>query len=240
MPLYHQLESDLVERIGAGEFAAGDTLPTEEQICAQYGVSRITVRRALDAMIASGLIVRRRGVGTFLADRPSSVRSVRISGSLDDFLASAGALNQEVLSLGEVAASAQVADALGIDEGEQVVRLELISSLSSGPVLYLEIFFPLAIGAGLSLSDITPGMPIVRIIERKRKIRVVRATQHITAGIAAKTVADHLQLQVDTPLLNITRTYYAADGSAVEVAVVRHHPERYQYVVEFTARPGPV
>ncbi len=240
MPLYHQLETDLVERIKAAEFETGDTLPTEEQICAQYGVSRITVRRALDAMIASGLIVRRRGVGTFVADRPSGVRSVRMSGSLDEFLANAGALNQHVLSLERAKASAKVATALAIAKGEEVVRLELISSLSSGPVLYLEIFFPLSIGGGLQLGDITPGMPIVRIIERKQKLKVVRATQHIEPDIACKTVADHLGVEVDTPILNITRIYYAADGAPVEVALVRHHPERYQYVVEFMARPDTV
>jgi GntR family transcriptional regulator len=237
MPLYHQLESELVERINGGEFKAGDTLPTEEQICAQYGVSRITVRRALDAMISSGLITRRRGVGTFVAEQPSGVRSVRITGSLDDFLANAGALNQEVLSLDRRPASAEVAGALAIAEGEKVTRLELISSLIAGPVLYLEVFFPLAVAGDLSMEDLTPGMPVVRVIERKMKTRVVRASQLIAPDRADKTTAKHLGLKVDTPILRITRIYYSADGTPIEVALVRHHPERYQYVVEFTARP---
>jgi GntR family transcriptional regulator len=240
MPLYHQLESDLVERINSGEFNAGDTLPTEEQICAQYGVSRITVRRALDAMITSGLIVRRRGVGTFVAEPPSGVRSVRITGSLDDFLANAGALNQRVLSLDRKPASGEVAQALAIAKGEEVVRLELVSSLSAGPVLYLEVFFPVAVAGDLSMNDLTPGMPVVRVIERKLKTRVVRASQLIAPDRADQSAAKHLGLKVDTPILRITRIYYAADGAPIEVALVRHHPERYQYVVEFTARPAPV
>lgn len=239
MPLYHQLESELVERINSGEFKAGDTLPTEEQICAQYGVSRITVRRALDAMIASGLITRRRGVGTFVAAPLSGVRSVRISGSLDDFLASAAAMNQDVLSLGHARPSAEVAEALAIAEGDKVVRLELVSSLSAGPVLYLEVFFPLAVAGDLSMADLTPGMPVVRVIERKLKTRVVRASQLIAPDRADKTTARRLGLKVDTPILRITRIYYAADGTPIEVALVRHHPERYQYVVEFIARPAP-
>src|SRR3954454_4112192 len=111
VPLYHQLEQDLLERITAGEFAPGDALPTEEGICEQYGVSRITVRRALDALIGQGLIIRRRGVGSFVAERREGVRSVRLSGSLDDFLATAGALAIEVLSLGETQPSEEVAAA---------------------------------------------------------------------------------------------------------------------------------
>src|SRR5438876_2061473 len=74
VPLYHQLEQDLLERIRTGEFGPGDALPTEGGICAQYGVSRITVRRALDALIAQGLIIRRRGVGSFVAQRREAVR----------------------------------------------------------------------------------------------------------------------------------------------------------------------
>src|SRR4051812_46886122 len=93
VPLYHQLEQDLVDRISGGEFAPGDLLPSEEGICEQYGVSRITVRRALESLIHQGLIVRRRGVGSFVAQRSPAIRSVRLSGSLEDFLATAGSLH---------------------------------------------------------------------------------------------------------------------------------------------------
>jgi GntR family transcriptional regulator len=168
------------------------------------------------------------------------VRSVRITGSLDDFLANAGALNQRVLSLDRKPASGEVAQALAIAEGEEVVRLELVSSLSAGPVLYLEVFFPVAVAGDLSMNDLTPGMPVVRVIERKLKTRVVRASQLIAPDRADQSAAKHLGLKVDTPILRITRIYYAADGAPIEVALVRHHPERYQYVVEFTARPAPV
>src|SRR5712672_3399133 len=87
LPLYHQLEEDLRARIHGGEFQSGAALPTEEQLCEHYGISRITERRALDALIAQGLIVRRRGVGSFVAEARPGVRSVRLAGSLDEFLA---------------------------------------------------------------------------------------------------------------------------------------------------------
>jgi GntR family transcriptional regulator len=79
VPLYHQLEQDLRARIKGQEFKIGEALPTEERICAEYGVSRITVRRALETLIAEGLINKRRGVGTFVTSPPDAGVRLRIS-----------------------------------------------------------------------------------------------------------------------------------------------------------------
>ena len=79
-PLYYQLEQILKERIQRREFAPGELLPTEEALCEAYGVSRATVRRAFDSLIAQRIISRRRGVGTFLADASNTTRSMRTLG----------------------------------------------------------------------------------------------------------------------------------------------------------------
>ena len=142
LPLYHQLEEELRGRIHAGEFAPGALLPTEEQICIGYGVSRITVRRALDALISQGLIVRRRGVGSFVAEPKAGVRSVRLAGSLDEFLAASGMLETQMISLHETVAPAEIAESLQIEKGAPVVRLEALTRLEGAPIGYLNIYFP--------------------------------------------------------------------------------------------------
>jgi len=240
VPLYHQLEQDLLERICAGEFAPGDALPTEEGICEQYGVSRITVRRALDALIAQGMITRRRGVGSFVAERREAIRSVRLSGSLEDFLATAGALALDVLSLGEIEPSQEVRQALELGRGERAVRLELVSSLAAGPVIYLEAFFPVEIGQVLRREDIVPGQTVVRIAERKLNLRVVRAHQLIESDLAGETAARHLGISPQAPILRIRRVYYTAGDRPMELAILRLHPDRYQYEIEFRARAARV
>ena len=236
VPLYHQLEQDLVDRISGGEFAPGDLLPSEEGICEQYGVSRITVRRALEALIHQGLIVRRRGVGSFVAERRPGIRSVRLAGSLEDFLATAGALHLNVLSLGEVEPTSEVRDALELPGSEKVVRLELVSSLETGPVIYLEAFFPLATGRLLRAEDIVPGQPVVRVAERKLNLRVIHAHQLMQSALAGETAAAHLGIAPDCPVLRIRRVYYTIGDRPMEVAILRLHPERYQYEIDFRAR----
>lgn len=235
IPLYHQLESDLRARIHANEFEPGALLPTEERICKEYGVSRITVRRALDALISQGLITKRRGVGSFVAEKRNDVRSVRLVGSLDEFLASAGALNTRFLTLARVSAPPKAAECLQLEAGEETVRLTLAATLSDNPVAFLELYFPLWVGDVVTPGDIASGTPTIRTIERKLNLRIERADQIIEASVAGDQAADHLELAPTDPVLRVTRVYYAADGRPVEAVFVRYHPEHYRYAIEFRA-----
>ena len=240
IPLYHQLEHALRARIHGGEFAPGALLPTETSLCEVYGVSRITVRRALDALIAQGLIIRRRGVGSFVSERRAGVRSVRLVGALDVFLATAGELDTRLVSMEVVDPPALAVEALRLAEGEQALRLELAAYLDDRAVGYFELFLPLWIGRAVDRADIKAGTPTIRVIERKLNLRIVRAEQLIEADVAGEAAARHLGLSARDPVLRVTRTYFAADGRAVETVFVRYHPERYRYAIDFHAgRPAP-
>lgn len=233
LPLYHQLEEDLRARIHAKEFEIGAALPTEEQLCEQYGVSRITVRRALDALIAQGLIVRRRGVGSFVAEPKSGVRSVKLVGSLDEFLASSGALENKIIAFTDGIAPQEVAKLLGLEQGARVVRLDAIMYLEDAPIGYLSIYFPQDVGSQLSRADLEGQSPIIRLVERKLNIRIARAEQMIEPDRARAAAARHLDIDPEAPVLRVTRVYYTSFNRPVEVALIRYHPERYRYSIDF-------
>jgi GntR family transcriptional regulator len=233
LPLYHQLEEDLRARIHAKEFETGGALPTEEQLCAQYGVSRITVRRALDALIAQGLIVRRRGVGSFVAESKAGVRSVKLAGSLDEFLAASGTLENQIVTLTDGIAPPEVAALLGLEKGARVTRLDALSLLKDAPIGFLNIYFPQDVGAQLTRADLEGASPIIRLVERKLNIRIARAEQMIEPDRAGAVAARHLDIDPDTPVLRVTRVYYTAFDRPVEVALIRYHPQRYRYSIDF-------
>ncbi|MGR4865995.1 GntR family transcriptional regulator [Caulobacter sp. LARHSG274] len=236
LPLYHQMEQDLRSRLHGGEFEPGDALPSEERMCDEYGVSRITVRRALDALMAQGLIVRRRGVGSFVAERKVGARSIALKGSLDEFLAGAGAMQPDRLSLEHDARNPEAAAILKLADDAAMTRLELISRVDGEPTAYLEIYFPPEVGRQLEPQDfITVGMPIIRAVERRLNVRVSRAQQKIESGMAGEVAAAHLGLKPADPVLLVTRAYYLASGQAIEAVFVRYHPGRYSYVIEFNA-----
>jgi GntR family transcriptional regulator len=238
MPLYHQLERDLRARIHAQEFKAGEPLPTEEKICTQYGVSRITVRRALETLISEGLAIRRRGVGTFVSAPPATgVHSVRLSGSLDEFLASAGTLATQVLDLREVEAPEDAVSSLRLTPGDQCTRVELLSFLDGLPLGHHYLYLPLEIGRKVSPADVGQMLPVIRMIESKLGRRVVRAEQFIEAETAGPIAAKYLGLEEATPVMKVTRIYYDMSGSPMEMIVARNHPDRYRYTIDFAARP---
>ncbi|NWG52185.1 MAG: GntR family transcriptional regulator [Hydrogenophilaceae bacterium] len=225
-------------RIKREEFKAGEALPTEERICAQYGVSRITVRRALDALIAKGLITKRRGVGTFVTP-PSmgGVRSVRLSGSLDEFLASAGALETQVLSMEEIDAPDEAVAGLRLQPGSRCTRLELLSFLDESPLGYHQLYLRVSVGRQVKPADLGQKLPVIRMVEDKLGVRVVRAEQVLEADVAGAQAAKYLGLEDTTPVMKVTRIYYDMSGNPIEMIVARNHPERYRYSIDFVARP---
>lgn len=235
-PLYQAVEAALRARIQRGDYQPGAALPTEEALCQAFGVSRITVRRALDSLSQQGLILRRRGAGSFVAEaRKPGVRSVRLTGSLDEFLATAGALDLDVRTFRTVAAGAEVAADLGLDEGDPVVWLEVVSSLDEGPVIHLDIYFPEGVGRLIDPNELVIGEPIARLVERKTGRRIVSARQVIQPALADQRSAQALGIAAATPVLRLRRVYLAANGGAMELAVLTLHPERYAYEIEFRA-----
>ncbi len=232
VPLYYQLEQHLRERIVGGEFEPGASLPTEDAICSQYGVSRITVRRALSALQDDRLIERRRGVGSFVADIKGGMNN-QLTGSLREFLAAAAALDTTPLSIQREPAPADVAKSLRVLAGEDVFRLKLVGSLEGqGPVAFLNIWVPLAVGTGFATS-LRSEVPIVRQVEQALEAKLTRAEQFIEPDVAGAEAARHLGIAADRPILRVKRIYYAQPDTPIEVAYVRYHPERYRYAIDF-------
>jgi len=236
LPLYHQVEQDLRSRIHANEFAAGAPLPSEEEFCAEYNVSRITVRRALDELIMQGLIIKRHGIGSFVAERPDEIRSVRLVGSLSEFLATAEALNTKVISVETIAPPEEIIHALALKENEKATCVQVLAMLESRPVGYLHIFVPSEVGKSIDLASFQAGEVVIRRIERVLSKRVIRAEQTIGAGKAGELAGKYLELTADSPTLKVTRVYYDRSGQPMEVVLVTYHPERYRFNVEFTER----
>ena len=235
LPLYYQLEQDLRDRIRGNEFPGGAPLPTEQRLCESYGVSRITVRRALDALLASGLIARRQGVGTFVNAPGGTVKSLRLIGSLDDLTSYNAPLAYTVLAKEAIPAPAAVAQALDVPVGTPVTRLEAAFSLGGEPFAHAELFCPPDVGDLIDEADIAAQASPLAVVERKLGRPIERADQTIEAALADRRVAGHLALKSRAPVLKVNRTYYTDNDRPVIAAVVHYHPERYRYTVQLFA-----
>jgi GntR family transcriptional regulator len=235
IPLYYQLEQELRDRIRAGQFPGGAPLPTEQRLCETYGVSRITVRRALDSLLANGLIARRQGVGTFVNEPGETVKSLKLIGSLDDITAYSAELTYKVVGKETVAATPPVAAALDLPVETAVTRLETVFSLRGEPFAHAEFFCPPEVGDLITDADVGGQASLVALVERKLGRSIERADQTVEAALADRRVARHLGLRPRGPVLEVNRTYYTDTDRPVVAAVVRYHPERYRYTVQLFA-----
>lgn len=237
IPLYYQLENLLREQINSGAYVAGDRLPTESELIAQYGVSRITVRQALLALAAEGVIERRQGRGTFVVERKNKRRAFRgqthLTGSLDEIIEMGLATPVKVLEMNRVEAGAHEAERLGLKPGEPIYRVKRLRLRQGKPYSLIVNCLPVEIGARFTRAELSSGS-LLKTIESKLGLRPEHADQQITAALADPYVAGLLDVRVGSALLSIERVVYTAEEQPVEYVHVLYRSDLYSYAVRLT------
>lgn len=230
-PLYRRIASQIRAKILDGALAEGARLPTEQALCAEFGVSRITVRHALAELASAGFVESRRGAGHFVTEAKGVLRP-RLSGSLDEFLGAASRLRTTKLARTVLAPPDGVRAALELDEAEQAVQLITLSELEGQPIAYSIIWFPVDIGATfLADGGTSASEAIALVIQRSHGISIALGRQSIWPKSASDEEAARLGIAPGSAILAMTRTYFASDGRAVELVNVCYHPERFRFEV---------
>jgi GntR family transcriptional regulator len=228
IPLYRQLVVALEARIASGEAPTGDYLPGEMELSEQFGVSRITAKRALDELAAAGLVTRSRGRGTKVVARPMAIPAA-VDASIEGWLENLGhmqrATHVRLLDLADIPAQPDVAAALGLPADATVQRATRVRSLEGTPMSYLVTFLPADIAAGISAADLGE-TPMLKLLERAGH-RVAEARQRITASAATPEVARALGVTTGAALLEVRRTVRNAGGRAIQHIRALYRPELY-------------
>jgi GntR family transcriptional regulator len=241
LPLYHQIELNLRERIACAEFSPDHRLPPEDVLAREYDVSRETLRRALDALLESRLITKQRGIGNFVSRAIGPRKQVTLVGRLDDSFLFMDNFCYQVLSRRRVKiamADAAVVTSLQLSPGDtHLDRLEVVALSSGQAYAYSMFHFPQNIGAQLSTEELGGSVPILRVVEARTGQTVSWADQTVEPVLANAKISHHLGIKLRRPILQMRRTYYTAAGLAIESAVVRYHPDRYAYSAQLLANP---
>lgn len=243
IPLYYQLENLLREKINSGSFAPGDRLPTESDLIVEYGVSRITVRQALQALADEGLIERRQGRGTFIAERRTRKRKfagvTHLTGSLDELIEMGRETPVQLLEMNRVEADVHEAELLGLKKGEPVYRIKRLRLRDDQPYSLILNYLPAEIGARLTREELSHGV-LLQLLETKFGLHLTEARQQITAELADPYVAQLLKTRVGAPLLAIERTVYDQTGRPVEYVHTLYRSDLYSYSVFLTRTATPL
>jgi GntR family transcriptional regulator len=232
-PLYFQLKNILEAKILSQEFKEHERLPTEAELCEQFGVSRATILRALEELLKVGLIYRDRGRGTFVTQGARLMDPV-LKGSIQDLITVGKGSRLKVLSYKEILVPQGLSDTLQVGESEKVFRLECVRFTPEGPQAYSLMYFPPDLGRAVSLDELTETTEIISFVEEKLRHKAYRANQTIDVGVADRLLAKHLDIKPKTALLVIQRDYYTRKGSLMYVGKSYFRPDRFRYEIELT------
>ncbi len=231
-PLYAQVKSLLLKRIGSGGWKPGEMLPNEYELAAEYRVSQGTVRKALMALETDKMLVRRQGVGTFVA-RHSRDRALfqffRLFG-LDDHRLTP---TSKVLTQRTIRAKSDQAASLGVDPGAALHAIVRVRYLNGSPAIFERIFVPthlmpdLAVPEGDEMED-----EMYVIYQERFGISIARVAERLAAIAATASEARHLELEPGAPLLEISRVAFDVSGRAVELRVSRCDTTRTRYAAD--------
>jgi GntR family transcriptional regulator len=209
-PKYLRIHQDLSDRITSGQWPAGQPLPSQQQLAAEFGVSVMTLRQALRLLADDGLIQTRHGAGTYVA-----ARYAYDLGELRSFAADLGAqdagISTELLAAGSVQPPAHVAARLG--SSGKVLRLRRLRLSAGRPLIVQTSYLPAGLAQAVDLDDL--GQRGLYTILAERGLAVARADETITAAALGPRDARELSRQRSSPALLSHRVSFTADGSPV-------------------------
>jgi GntR family transcriptional regulator len=237
MTLADATSQALQQAILAGQFPAGSQLAPEFALMLQLGVSRTTLREALKRLEEQGLIVRRRGRGTFVRER-SIVKDLSLNFGISEMSAQAGlALDARSTSVGRQPAPAEAAAALAVPEGEPLMVIERVRAAAGRPVVWSRHQLPAArLGPrALTTTDLARGS-FYQYLANTLQIRVTHGVMQVVPIMASAELARQLDIRLGTPLLRLAQIDFDSADEPVLYSVECHLPGTFVFQVN---RTGP-
>lgn len=233
VPLYAQLQLQIRRLIEEGAIACGDRVPSERQIAEWAMINRLTVRQALAALVNEGVLTRKRGLGTFVAQSKLEHGLVKLTSFTEDMHQRGMTPTSTVLSLKAIVAEPRVSLALELAHGEDVIVLERLR-LADGRPMALEVShlpcrrFPGFLTAGYNLAHHS----LYDTLRRHYHAEFARAVEALEARSAVGREAELLGIMSGDPILVRERTTYDPTGVPLEHVRSLSRADRYRFVIE--------
>lgn len=232
-PLYQQIYDLLRAKIVSGELGLNMRLPAEQELTEMLGVSRITVKRALNELAVAGFVRRQRGIGTVITFDAAAPTVKGSFENLIDGLTRMGVETQvQLLDCTMATASPAICDTLELPHGSSVQRIVRLRRLGGEPFSYLVTYIPEDISEGYSEDELATES-LIKLLE-KAGHAPVEAEQTIMAEAAEAAVAANLGVAAGSPLLRIHRVMRDRNGRPVQDITAHYRADRFQYHMRLT------
>ncbi len=222
-PRFITIRNFIETQIDAGELAPGDRVPSENELCQQFSVSRMTARRALQALDDEGLLVRTPGLGSFVAKHRPISTMLEVRNIADEVHERGHSYSAKIITLASVSASGPQASMLNVEIGTLLFHSIIVHFEEAIPVQWEDrLVNPTLAKAYLEqdFNQITPNAYLSKVAP------LTEASHKIEATLVTQEIATHLQIDTHSPCLQISRRTWSGAG-VVSIATLIHPGDRY-------------
>jgi len=208
----------------------GDALPSERALAAEIGVSRMTLRRAVEHLVREGQVVRRRGAGTFVA-APKISQALTITSFSEDMRSRGFAPSSRTLSCEEMYAGPRLSRCLEVSPGDRMLRIVRLRLADDAPMAIETLHTPVAVVDGLSGDDLTGGS-FYQLLYERFGIVLERGMQTVEPTVTDEIESELLEVPLHSPAFLFERTTWSRDGRCVEFVRSVYRGDRYRLTAE--------
>lgn len=231
IPLYHQLKTYVRSQIAQGLWKPGDRIPSESEIGEAFKISRTTVRQALGELENEGVLLRKHGVGTFVAWPNIEKRATKLTGFTTDMRSRGLKPSSKMLHRQRMPATPEVASGLNIQENEPVVMIKRLRLADDEPMGIDTVYYPADKYIGLLEEDLENNS-LYELMAEKYDTQPARSELQLRAVECSIEDARDLGIRRGSPLLQLVRTTYDQNNVPFEQVLAVLRGDRYIFYVE--------
>lgn len=233
-PFYYQIEEGIRALIAQGVLKPGDMLPPEISLSRQLGVSRITIRQALSDLTNAGLLVRKRALGTFVAQPRRIVPFIRerLSSLTEEVAAQGLELKSRVLQQELITASGEIMYELEMKQTAKVILIKRLRSVNGTPLALETTHHPYDRFPGLLTMDLND-CSIYEILNKHYHTRPVTAVDRFIAGLATGQTARLLDVAEGSPVMRFKRVARDEHGIPIDYSISIFRADQYQFSINY-------
>ncbi len=227
-PLYYQLQKIIQKAIDEGLLQPGEKLPSERELAKTYNINRLTVRQATNALVNKGVLVRKRGLGTFVAQAKLNQGLFHLTSFTEDMISRGLKPATLLLSFSIKTPENQIQEELKLRPGGKIYLIERLRLANNEPMAREISFLPFSLFPGMNKRDLEHGS-LYSLLRDKFNLTLGRAKETLEALAAEKKEADLLGILPGTPVFLRERLTYTEQGEPFEFVRSFYRADRYKF-----------
>jgi GntR family glv operon transcriptional regulator len=224
--IYKSIADRLRLRLNSSDYNVGSPLPGEKALAQEFGVARMTIRKAIDLLVGWGLVVRRHGSGTFVARKDVHHETTNLTGLVEVLRQQGKEVQSKVLQFEVMPAPPAIASQLRIQIDERIYFSRRVRYVEGKPLMLEDSFMPVKLFRNLSLAHLEGSK--FDYIEKECGITISGNYESLTPVLADRQLANLMNLPEQTPLLRITSLSYSDSGEFLNYSVMFRNTSDYQ------------